>query len=70
MKTLQDIIAQITRLTINIETNYPELYATLNENPLTIPAMEHPSINTNILEDYLNSLKQILKQYIKTHKKS
>jgi hypothetical protein len=69
MKTFQDIITQIMQLTTNIETNYPELYATLNENPETIPSMEHPAINISIMEDYLNSLKQILKQYIKTHKK-
>jgi hypothetical protein len=69
MKTLQNILTQITQLTSNIETNYPELYATLGENPTTIPSMAHPDINKTIMEDYLDSLKQILKQYIITHKK-
>ena len=69
MKTLQDIQNQIIRLTTSIEVNYPELYATLDENPITIPSEVHPDMNINIMEDYLKSLKQILKQYSKTHNK-
>ena len=69
MKTLQDIENQIIRLTLSIEVNYPELYVTLNENPITIPKKEHPEMSIKIMEDYLESLKQILKQYIKTHNK-
>lgn len=69
MKTLQDIQNQIIRLTTSIEVNYPELYATLDENPITIPSEVHPEMNINIMEDYLKSLKQILKQYSKTHNK-
>ncbi|WP_405575742.1 hypothetical protein [Winogradskyella sp. Asnod2-B02-A] len=69
MKTLQDIENQIIRLTTSIEVNYPELYETLDENPVTIPSKVHPDINIKIMEDYLESLKQILKQYTKTHNK-
>ncbi|MEH6537199.1 MAG: hypothetical protein V7719_12450 [Psychroserpens sp.] len=69
MKTLQDIEDQIIRLTTSIEVNYPELYATLDENPITIPSKAHPDMNITIMEDYLESLKQILKQYVKTHNK-
>lgn len=69
MKTLQDIEIQIITLTTSIEVNYPELYAMLDENPITIPTKIHPDMNISIMEDYLESLKQILKQYIKTHKK-
>lgn len=69
MKTLQDIENQIIRLTLSIEVNYPELYATLDENPITIPSKGHLDMNIKIMEDYLESLKQILKQYIKTHNK-
>ncbi|PWK20699.1 hypothetical protein [Xanthomarina spongicola] len=67
MKTLQDIQTQIIKLTSNIETNYPELYVTLEENPITIPSTKHPEISLSVMQDYLESLKQILKQYIKTH---
>lgn len=68
MKTLNDIQTEITKLTANIETNYPELYVTLDETPLTIPSTNHPEINISIMEDYLESLKEILKEYIKTHR--
>ena len=70
MKTLQDIENQIITLTTSIEVNYPELYATLGENPITIPIADHPDMNISIMEDYLESLKQILKQYTKTHNKT
>jgi hypothetical protein len=70
MKTLQDIENQIITLTTSIEVNYPELYATLDENPMTIPSISHPNMTVTIMEDYLESLKQILKQYTKTHNKT
>lgn len=69
MRTLQDIENRIITLTTSIEVNYPELYATLDENPMTIPTKIHPDMTMSIMEDYLESLKQILKQYIKTHNK-
>jgi hypothetical protein len=69
MKTLQNIETQIVTLTTSIEVNYPELYAMLDENPITIPTVIDPKMSISVMEDYLESLKQILKQYIKTHKK-
>ena len=69
MKTVQDIENQIIRLTTSIEVNYPELYATLEENPITLPTTDHPHMDISEMEDYLESLKQILKQYVKTHNK-
>ena len=70
MKTIQDIENQIITLTTSIEVNYPELYAMLDENPMTITTKDPPEMTIGILEDYLDSLKQILKQYIKTHSKT
>jgi hypothetical protein len=67
MNTLQNTIAQITKITSNIESNYPELYVVLEETPLTIPTEEQLEISTEIMEEYLDSLQQILKQYIKNH---
>ena len=69
MKTVHDIENQIIRLTTSIEVNYPELYATLDENPITIPTVVCPDMDIAVMEDYLESLKQILKQYTKTHNK-
>lgn len=69
MKTIQDIENRILTLTTSIEVNYPALYASLNENPITIPSQIHPEISIEVMENYLQSLKDILKEYIKTHQK-
>ena len=68
MKNLQTILTQITQVTTDIETNYPELYRSLDENPMTIPSMDHPHIDSKVMEDYLESLKQLLLHHLETHK--
>ncbi len=68
MKTLRELIRDITNLTTNIEINYPELYKFLGESPITIPSTSHPDINIAIMQDYLESLKQLLKHHLETHK--
>ncbi|MHB1147764.1 MAG: hypothetical protein ACYC01_09235 [Lutibacter sp.] len=69
MNTLHALSAKISQLTKTIESNYPELYQFLDECPFTIPSESNPSIDKNILQDYLDSLKQLLKHHIETHKK-
>ncbi|MCJ7467737.1 MAG: hypothetical protein MUO53_13705 [Maribacter sp.] len=69
MKSIQDILMEVTQLTNTIETKYPELYQFLDENPVTIPDVENPEIDKEIMLKYLGDLKQMLKQYAKTHKK-
>ena len=68
MKKLQTILTKITQLTTDIETNYPELYRSLDENPMTIPSMDHPHIDSEVMQNYLESLKQLLLHHIETHK--
>lgn len=68
MDVLKNILIEITRLTTNIKVNYPELYRTLNENPLTVPSEEHPQIDIEIMKSYLESLKQLLKHHLETRK--
>jgi hypothetical protein len=68
MNDLKKIFIEINQLTTNIETNYPELYRTLDENPLTISQSKHPHIDKQVMNDYLESLKQLLKNHIKSHK--
>lgn len=70
MTDLKRVLGEITQLTTNIETNYPELYRSLDENPLTIPSKNHPNVNKKALQDYLESLKQLLSHHIDTHKKN
>lgn len=64
--TMNNILKEVTELTYNIENNYPELYRTLDENPMTIPATNNPHVDEDIMKDYLESLKQILKKYVET----
>ncbi len=68
MKYLHNILKEITQLTTKIETNYPELYRSLEENPMTIPATEHPHIDKIVMQEYLESLRQLLSHHLETHK--
>lgn len=67
MKDSDNLQREITELTSHIETNYPELYRFLEENPITIPASDQPDVGTKSLEDYLESLKQLLKHHLERH---
>lgn len=68
MKNLHNILTQITALTTNIETNYPELYRSLDENPMTLPVSKHPHIDKKVMEEYLESLTDVLNHYVEEEK--
>ena len=68
MKDLQRILTEITQLTTRIETDYPELYRSLDENPMTLPVSKHPHMDKVVMQEYLQSLKQLLEHYIDEHK--
>jgi uncharacterized protein YnzC (UPF0291/DUF896 family) len=68
MNNLQNTLKEISQLTKTIETNYPELYKYLDENPMTIPSQSNPSIDKKILQEYLESLRQLVKNHIETRK--
>ena len=68
MKNLHNILNKITQLTSNIETNYPELYRSLDENPITLPVSKHPQIDKKVMEEYLESLKDLLERYLEEEK--
>ncbi|SHK39390.1 hypothetical protein [Maribacter aquivivus] len=70
MKQLHKILNEITALTLNIETNYPELYRSLDENPMTLPVSQHPHMDKVVMQEYLESLKQMLSHYLEEHKSS
>lgn len=69
MKDLNRLMTEITQLTANIETNYPEIYRLLDENTLTIPIEGQPEINKKILENYLQTLKELLRNRIEEYEK-
>lgn len=68
MSDLKTILTEITDLTNMIETDYPELYKYLDEDPTTIPDIENPNMGKKVMQEYLDYLKQLVKQYSKTHK--
>jgi len=69
MNNPNKLITEITKLTSRIETEYPELYQFLDENPLTLPDVQHPDIDEAILRTYKESLEQLLGHYVQTHQK-
>ncbi|MGV3541235.1 MAG: cupin domain-containing protein [Rufibacter sp.] len=66
MRTATQTLEEITWLTCNIQSNYPELYQHLEENPLTLPPQPNGPIDR--YEDYLESLKNLLRNHLTTHK--
>ena len=66
MKTTQSLLTEISTLIRKIETEYPELYLHLDESPITIPDEKEPSVDNKALENYLQTLKDMLKRYKKS----
>lgn len=69
MNNLKTTLADILQLTKTIETNYPEIYQFLDENPVTIPSESNPAIDKKIMQDYLDSLRLLLKHHLETRNK-
>ena len=69
MKKLHRTLNEITQLTTTIETNYPELYRSLDENPMTLPVSAHPHMDKIVMQEYLESLKELLEHYLEEEKK-
>ncbi len=67
MKDLRYLLTEISELTSAIESDYPELYQFLDENPMTLPTIPHPEVNRKVMEDYLQSLRQLLEHHLQTH---
>ncbi|MEC5165667.1 hypothetical protein RCH18_001398 [Flavobacterium sp. PL11] len=63
MKTEKELNQEILETTTMIRNEYPELIKYLEELPLTIPIVDDPAITNKLLEDYVNSLKNILIKY-------
>jgi hypothetical protein len=68
MNDLKNILNEITQLTTNIETNYPEIYRSLDENPMTLSVANNPQLDEKVMREYLESLKQLLRHHLETHK--
>ena len=63
METEKEINAKILTTTMEIRTKHPELMQFLDEMPVTVPSEGNPDVNIEILNDYHDSLINILKKY-------
>jgi hypothetical protein len=70
MKTEKEISEDIIKITMIIKEKYPELSKYLLEMEETIPVAAHPEVSIKILEEYYNSLENLLKKYSSSHLKS
>lgn len=67
MKTEAELNQYIVKITMTIRNEFPELMKFINEMPVTIPNMESPEINVKILQDYFDSLEDLLRKYAPNH---
>lgn len=61
MSAKTDIIKQITELTMRIQREHPELYARLEEAPITLSPTADEQAELD-LENYLNTLRDMLRR--------
>lgn len=67
MKTEAELNKNIVKMTMTIRNEFPELMKFLGEMPETIPDSKSPEINIKILQDYYNSLEDLLRKYAPNH---
>ena len=67
MQMENELNAKILKITMVIESNYPELLAYLSEMPIIIPGVPSPEMNKKALFEYYNSLESILTEYCPNH---
>ncbi len=61
-------MVEIIDISSEMESRYPELYKYINETPLSLGNSTEKEISVMDLESYLNTLKEQLKDFMKTHK--
>ncbi len=62
MENEKELHARILSLTMLIKEKYPEMSKFLEEMPVTVPNEESPEINTTVLQNYYDSLHNLLKK--------
>jgi hypothetical protein len=67
MKTDIELNQSIFKITMTIQNEFPELLKFLNEMNVTIPNKNSPQINTKILQEYYDSLHDLLSKYVYNH---
>lgn len=64
MKSENELYSDILNVTMKIKTQFPELSMYILEMPITIPNVENPKINQEVLQEYYDSLSILLKDYL------
>lgn len=67
MKTKTELEHSIISVTTKINQKFPELTKYINEMPVNISENNQEDINTKNLNEYDNSLVELLEKYSKTH---
>ena len=57
------IIKEITELTMRLKNSHPEVYARLDENPITLKIARGHEASHEELEEYLRTLESLLNEY-------
>lgn len=70
MKNLSQLMQEVISITSTIESDYPELYKYLDETPFKICETEKKEICVSDLKEYLQTLKEQLKDHIASHSKN
>ena len=63
METKKELNSKIIGLTNQIRQQHPELSKLLAEMPMTIPNESNPEVTVEKLDDYYESLKNLLKNH-------
>ncbi len=64
MKTEKELNSAILEITKKIKEQFPELSKYILEMPITIPNVENPKMDCELLQDYHDSLEVLLKDYV------
>ncbi|CAM2942698.1 hypothetical protein SAMN05444143_11211 [Flavobacterium succinicans] len=67
MKSVTELNDNIFRITQTIQNEFPELMPFLNEMTITIPMLHSPEVDQKALNDYYNSLRNLLMKYAPNH---
>lgn len=67
MKTEAELNKNIVKMTMTIRNEFPELIKYLAEMRETIPDKKKPKVNIKILQDYYDSLEDLLRKYAPNH---
>ncbi len=67
METRHELTDKILKITVLIQEKYPELSKYLGEVQETLPAEEHPHVDTDELAKYYQTLNEMLKDYLLEH---